>query len=105
MTSSKWDAALTACDDLEALLADAYPAANPALLARIQHVVSRLQGTGIPYVQMKSGMIASRAAIYLSARRHEKEQGGAEGLMQDMRYRLLGGIREELRAAKRQTDP
>ena len=102
MTSSKWDAALAACDDLEALLADAYPAANPALLARIQHVVSRLQGTSLPYVQMKAGMIASRAAIYLSAQRHEKEQGGAEGLMQDMRYRLLGGIREELREVRRQ---
>ena len=101
MTNSKWDAALSACDDLEALLAEAYPANNPALLAQIQHVVSRLQGTGIPYVQMKAGMISSRAAIYLSARRHEKEQGGAEDLMQDMRYRLLGGIREELRTAQR----
>lgn len=95
---------MSACDELEALLADAYPAANPALLARVQHVVSRLQGTGVPYVQMKAGMIASRAAIYLSARRHEKAQGGAEGLMQDMRYRLLGGIREELRTVQRQAD-
>lgn len=102
MTISKWDAALAACDELEALLANAYPAANPALLARVQKSVALLQGTGDPYVQMKAGMIGSRAAVYLSAHRHEKEQGGADGVMHDMRYSLLGRIRDQLRSRQQE---
>ncbi|KQR55646.1 hypothetical protein [Acidovorax sp. Leaf160] len=102
MTTSKWTTALAACDELDALLATAYPAANPGLLAKIRKVVATLQGTGLPYVQTKAGMIASRAEIYLSTQRHTKAPGGADGLMQEMRYRLLSGIREELRVAQDQ---
>lgn len=84
------------CDELEQLLDGAAPVPDPGRLNRIQAATARLQGIGDPYTAMKAGMIASRAAIYLSTRRHQREAGGAEGLMHTMRYSLLGAIREQL---------
>ena len=101
MNTSKWDVALATCDELENLLKDAYPADNPALLRQIQNAALRLQGTGLSYVQIKASRLSRQATIYLSARRHTREPQGAEGVMHEMRYSLLGAIREELRTAQR----
>ena len=46
--------------------------------------------------------LASQAAVYLSARKHQKAPGGADGVMHEMRYSLLGSIREQARRYLRQ---
>lgn len=102
MSNPQWNAALSTCDELEKLLDGAAPVEDQNRLSRIRAATVRLQGSGDPYVAMKAGMIASRAAIYLSARRHQRESGGADGLMHTMRYSLLGSIREQLEHLNRQ---
>jgi hypothetical protein len=96
MSNPQWNAALSACAELEKLLDGAAPVPDPDRLNRIRAATARLQGSGDPYTATKAGMIASRAAIYLSTRKHQNESGGAEGLMHTMRYSLLGAIREQL---------
>ena len=96
MSNPQWNAALSACAELEKLLDGVAPVPDPDRLSRIRAIATRLQGCGDPYTATKASMIASRAAIYLSTRKHQKESGGAEGLMHTMRYSLLGAMREQL---------
>lgn len=87
---------LSLCDEMETLLVNAVPMADPPRLQRIQAVCMRLAPHD-RYMAEKSDKLARRAAIYLSARKHQNHPGGADGLMHEMRYSLLGAIREQAR--------
>ena len=91
---NSWDKALSACDEIEELLRTATAGANEQRLQRIPFLTAALGGTS-PYITDKANALASRAAIYFSARKHATYTGGAEALMREMRYSLLGRIREE----------
>ena len=93
-TTMAWQEILSLCDEVEALLRDAAPVADDARLRRIGFLCTRMQGRD-PYISEKAGHLASRAGMYLSARKHATCPGGADGLMQDMRYSLLSAIREQ----------
>ncbi|WP_343740464.1 hypothetical protein [Delftia tsuruhatensis] len=82
------------CDEIEALLADAMPKADAMRYQRIAFVANELKGLD-PYITRKADRLVSRAGIYLSARRHQSEQGGAEAVMREMRYSLLSAIRSQ----------
>lgn len=85
---------LSLCDEIDTLLANSAPMADPQRLQRIQSLCMRLTPHN-HYIAEKSDKLARRAAIYLSARKHQKHPGGADGLMFEMRYSLLGAIREQ----------
>ncbi|AGU51547.1 hypothetical protein VAPA_1c44740 [Variovorax paradoxus B4] len=93
MATNSWPEILSTCDEIEQLLDGAAPVADSARLNRITFLCGHL-GTD-SYIRQKANRLASRAAIYFSARRHASEQGGAAGVMQEMRYRLLSSIREQ----------
>ena len=100
MDKTTWQEVLSLCDEIEELLRTAAPVADTARLRRIEFLCARMQGQD-PYISEKAGNLASRAGIYLSARKHATHQGGSDGLMQDMRYSLLGAIREQARWLQR----
>ena len=88
-----WTEILGLCDEVEALLRDAAPVADDYRLQRIRFLAARLCGHDT-YITGKANRLTSLAADYLSARRHQKHAGGADGVMHEMRYSLLGAIRE-----------
>jgi len=88
-----WTEILGLCDEVEELLRNAAPVADDHRLQRIRFLTARLCGRDT-YITEKANRLASLAADYLSARRHQKHTGGAEGVMHEMRYSLLGAIRE-----------
>lgn len=88
-----WVEVLGLCDEVEALLRDAVPVADDYRLQRIRFLTARLCGHGA-YISRKANRLASLATDYLSARKHQKHAGGADGVMHEMRYSLLGAIRE-----------
>lgn len=89
-----WVEVLGLCDEVEALLRDAAPVADDHRLQRIRFLTARLCGRDT-YITEKANRLASQAAVYLSARKHQKASGGADGVMHEMRYSLLGAIREQ----------
>jgi hypothetical protein len=89
-----WIEVLGLCDEVEALLRDAVPVADDHRLQRIRFLTARLCGRDT-YITEKANRLASQAAVYLSARKHQKAPGGADGVMHEMRYSLLGAIREQ----------
>lgn len=94
MNQDTWNQILLLCDEIEALLKDAAPVADKLRLQRIEFLCARMCGHET-YVTEKANKIARRAAICLSARKHQSEPQGAEGLMHDMRYSYLSAIREQ----------
>lgn len=68
--------------------------ADPPRLARLRFLCARMTGRDT-YITEKANKIADRAGYYLSARRHAKMPGGADGLMHDMRYAWLSAIRDQ----------
>ncbi|MFD2755410.1 hypothetical protein [Comamonas terrae] len=89
--------ALTICDEIEELLANAMPAPDTQKLDRIRFLAGQLGGHD-SYITDQANKLRSRAAIYFSARRHQSQQGGADGLMREMRYSLLNAIRNQVSA-------
>lgn len=87
--------ALTICDEIEELLTNAVPAEDAQRLGRIRYLAGKLGGHD-SYITDQANKLRSRAAIYFSARRHQSEQGGADGLMREMRYNLLNAIRNQV---------
>ena len=96
-----WIEVLGLCDEVETLLRDAAPVADDYRLQRIRFLTARLCGRDT-YITEKANRLASQAEVYLSARRHQKQQGGADGVMHEMRYSLLGSIREQAQRYLRQ---
>lgn len=82
------------CDEIEALLADAMPQADERRLRHITGLANELKGLD-SYITRNADRLISRAGIYLSARKHQSEQGGAEAVMREMRYSLLRAIRSQ----------
>lgn len=87
---------LSICDEIDALLADSCEGENTEKLRQIHTSLARLYGQG-PYITRTADRLKERASIYFSARRHQKETGGAPAVMHEMRYSLLGRIRDEAR--------
>ncbi len=85
---------LSLCNEIEELLANAMPQADEMRLRRIAFIANELKGFD-PYITRSADRLVSRAGIYFSARKHQSEQGGADGLMREMRYSLLRAIREQ----------
>jgi hypothetical protein len=96
-----WVEILGLCDEVEALLRDAAPVADDYRLQRIRFLTARLCGRDT-YITEKANRLASQAGVYFSARKHQKVPGGADGVMAEMRYRLLGSIREQAHRYLRQ---
>lgn len=101
MNQKTWTDILGLCDELESLLRDAVPAADSYRLQRIRFLAAHMGGHDSSITD-KANRLASRAEIYLSARKHQKAPGGADGVMHEMRYSLLGSIREQARRYLRQ---
>lgn len=93
MEERTWLTILSTCDELDQLLRDAAPVADPGRVQRVQFLCAKLSGHD-SYMSEKAGRIASRIAVYCSARRHQNEPRGADGLMHDMRHSWLATIRE-----------
>lgn len=76
---------------MAALLATAYPTANPAVVQKIERCCGELAAHGSRYIQEHAGYLRNRANEYFRARTsHEK----ADQLLQKMRGEL-SGIRAE----------
>jgi hypothetical protein len=89
-----WSEILSKCDEIEELLRHAVPGVNEAHLQSIQAMARSLGGHD-SYISDKANNLSSRAAIFFSARRHASYQGGADNLLREMRYSLLGRIRDQ----------
>jgi len=90
------DKTLRICDEIEELLANAMPQADDARLRCITSLANSISGSDA-YTARNVTRLVNRAGIYFSARKHQSEQGGAEAVMREMRYSLLGRIRDEAR--------
>ena len=97
-----WNGILSTCDEIEELLRTAAPGADTQKLREVRTLALRMSGRD-SYITDQANKLASRAAIYFSDRRHQAEQGGADGVMREMRYSLLKGIRERVDTLKNQT--
>ena len=93
---------LSNCDKVEELLRTAAPGADPSKLQQVRAIALRMAGQD-SYITDQANKLVTRAAIYFSDRRHQTAQGGAEGVMREMRYSLLKGIRERVDTLKNQT--
>ncbi|MDH1700296.1 hypothetical protein [Comamonas terrigena] len=98
-----WSKILSTCDEIEELLRTAAPGADASKLSLIQFKAATIGGHD-SYLTNQANRLASRAAIYFSERRHQTEQSGAEGVMREMRYSLLKGIRERIDTLKNQPE-
>ncbi|MGU3627971.1 MULTISPECIES: hypothetical protein [Comamonas] len=85
---------LSICNEIEELLTNAMPQADDMRLRRIKFLANELMGFD-SYITRNASRLASRAGIYFSARKHQTEQGGADGVMREMRYSLLRAIRDQ----------
>ena len=94
MENSTLEKILALCDEIEGLLRDAMPMADSGRLQQIEFACAKLCGHD-SYISQKANQLSDRAAAYLSAKKHQKHPGGADGLMHEMRYSLLGAIREQ----------
>jgi hypothetical protein len=93
MNQKTWEEVLSLCDEVETLLTQAAPVADPNRLRRIQFLAACVCGHD-SYATRAANRLSSLAAIYLSAQRHRAEARGADGVMHEMRYSLLKAIRE-----------
>lgn len=93
---------LSTCDEIEELLRTAAPGPDTRTLNRISALTASMGGRD-SYLTDQTNKLVTRAAIYFSNRRHQTAQGGAEGVMREMRYSLLKGIRERVDTLKNQT--
>lgn len=93
---------LSLCNEIEELLRTAAPGADPSKLQQVRAIALRMGGQD-SYITDQANKLATRAAIYFSDRRYQTAQGGAEGVMREMRYSLLKGIRERVDTLKNQT--
>ena len=82
------------CNEIDELLANAMPQADDHRLRRIAFLANELKGFD-SYITRNADRLVSRAGIYLSARKHQSEQGGADGVMREMRSSLLRAIRDQ----------
>jgi hypothetical protein len=89
-----WNGILSTCDEIEELLRTAAPGADTQKLREVRTLALRMSGRD-SYITDQANKLASRASIYFSERRHQAEQGGADGVMREMRYSLLRAIREQ----------
>lgn len=89
------EAALKACDEIETLLSNAAPWPDTNRLQRVQFLAAKLQGSDA-YTTRTAQQLAEQASIYFSQRKHEKQPGGAHGVMTKMRYSLLPALRREI---------
>lgn len=89
-----WLEILSLCDEFEKLVANAHAWPDPPTLTRAQALCYRMTGHDT-YINEKAAKLARTAATYFSARKHAAHPRGAEGVMQEMRYALLGRIRDQ----------
>lgn len=79
-----------------------YPGANPAALLRIGTLVAQMRGVD-SYISEKAGQLKELAAVFYSARRHQKYPGGPEHLHAVLLLDLPGRIRGQAEHLLRQT--
>lgn len=79
-----------------------YPGANPAALSRIEMLVTHMRGVD-SYISEKAGQLKELAAVFYSARRHQKYPGGPERLHAVLLFDLPERIRGQAEHLLRQT--
>lgn len=102
MNQKTWTDILGLCDEMEGLLRDAVPATDNYRLQRIRFLAAHMGGHDSSITD-KANRLASKAEIYLSTRKHQNHPSGSDGVMHEMRYSLLGSIREQAQRYLRQT--